>query len=180
MTNADGFDGTGYGFSASAWEKSTAVEIKVSAYWTTNTAHGDNKITLLVPYFGDKKGSDAGFSYSVTWQKMNEKKEAASEQNSAPRRESQKPPLLTELASKYPQAVKQVSAQLKKEGAEPAEFHATIEEKAGGKILVFSLVHKDTYVRREKQNLRGNPSGKDRSMEYDLQTNTASQSKFYQ
>jgi len=95
-------------------------------------------------------------------------------------RNSPKPPLLTDLASKYPQAVKQVSAQLKKEGEEPAEFHATVEEKAGGKFLVFSLVHKDTYVRREKQNLRGNPSGKDRSMEYDLQTNTASQSALYQ
>jgi len=180
MTNADGSDGTGYGFSVYAWAKDTAVELAVKVYWTTKTAHGNSDITLLVPYFGDKKGKDAGFDYSATWQELNQKKEVATEKNSVSRRESQKPPLLTELASKYSQAVKQVSAQLKKEGEEPAEFHATIEEKAGGKILVFSLIHKDTYVIREKKNVRGNPSGKDRSISYDVQTGVASRSLFYQ
>ena len=108
------------------------------------------------------------------------KKETVGNQNSVSRRESQKPPLLTELASKYPLAVKQISAQLKKEGDEPAEFHATVEEKTDGKILVFSLIHKDTYVIREKKNVRGNPSGKDRSISYDVQTGVASRSLFYQ
>jgi len=75
MVNADGIDGTGYGFSVGAWPKNTAVEVEASAYWTTKTAHGKNQITLLVPYFEEKKGKDVGFSYSVTWQRLDEKKE---------------------------------------------------------------------------------------------------------
>lgn len=69
MSHADG-DGIGYGFSARADPKNTAVEIEVSVYWTSKNAHGKSEVTLLVPYFEEKKGRDAGLGYSLTWQKL--------------------------------------------------------------------------------------------------------------
>lgn len=69
MSHADG-DGVGYGFSARADPKDTAVEIEVSIYWTSKSAHGKCDVTLLVPYFEEKKGRDAGLGYTLTWQKL--------------------------------------------------------------------------------------------------------------
>jgi len=67
--NADG-PGTGYGFSVYAEPRNTAATIEISAYWTTKSAHGKSELTLLVPYFAEKKGKEAGFDYVCTWKKL--------------------------------------------------------------------------------------------------------------
>ena len=90
-------------------------------------------------------------------------------------------PTLADFASKYPQAVKQVSVRLRAEGEEPSEFYVYAVAEESGDILNFQLVHKDTYLLMlENQNFLGNPSGKDRSIRYNTNTGIASQSLFSQ
>jgi len=110
------------------------------------------------------------------------KRETINKQNGVTHKETPRAPLLADLASKYPQAVQQVSAKLKELGEEPSEFHATVEERNNGAVLVFNLTHKDTYLRQDAaalQNLiiSGNPSGKDGQIIYD--TNTGAISPMY-
>jgi hypothetical protein len=99
--------------------------------------------------------------------------------STASRRENQAPPLLSAAASKFSEAVLHVSAKLKEEGEDPSEFHAEIEEKDGGAVLVFRLTHKDTFLPKNR-NVIGNPSGKDREIRFDTRTRAASRSSFYQ
>jgi hypothetical protein len=107
------------------------------------------------------------------------KRDDASTASAVSRQETEKPSLLSAMASKNPDAVRQVSAKLKEEGEDPSKFHTRIEEKDGGSILVFRLFHEDTFLSKNR-NVVGNPSGKDREILFDSRTGKASRSSFYQ
>ena len=69
QTNADG-GGGGFGFSATADSRDTVVEVQISTYWTSKSAQGNSALTLATPYFEEKKGKGAGFTYSLVWRKL--------------------------------------------------------------------------------------------------------------
>jgi hypothetical protein len=93
-------------------------------------------------------------------------------------REIKLPPLLADVAPNYPEAIVEVSRQLRSEGADPKEFRAEIEE-LNGTELIFRLWHQSAFL-PEHQNSSGNPGGKCRDIVYDLKSGKASKSQFWQ
>ena len=60
------------GYSAKAEPRSAAAIVEVSTYAPMEKGHEHADLVVLVPYFEDKKGNDAGFAYSLEWRRLKE------------------------------------------------------------------------------------------------------------
>lgn len=88
-------------------------------------------------------------------------------------------PRLSEVHPRYQDAASAVAAVLVGEKEEPKEFRVRVEEKHGGKVLVFRLWH-DSAFTPENERFIGNPGGRCRDIEYDVESRKASQSLYWQ
>jgi hypothetical protein len=73
-----------------------------------------------------------------------------------------------EFPVEYQKAASAVIAAIAKEGLAPREYSAAVQSREGGKILEFALWHDTALKQREAPSVRGDPSGKCRTVLYDV------------
>jgi hypothetical protein len=77
------------------------------------------------------------------------------------------------------EAVRSVAASLTENGERPEEFHADVERKEDGQILIFHLWHESAFE-PQNSNVVGNPGGKCRDVQYDVRQRKVTQTLFWQ
>lgn len=89
------------------------------------------------------------------------------------------PRRLSEVEAKYQEAAKAVAMYLVAQKEDPNQFRVSVWEEDTGAKLVFSLAHIDDYL-PENRGAIGNPSGKDRRIEYDPRSAKVTSDGIYQ
>jgi len=86
---------------------------------------------------------------------------------------------LGELDEKYQGAAKAVEVALVSQKEDPSKFRVRVFEEDAGATLVFSLQHVDDFLPKNRGAI-GNPSGKDRWIEYDIRSAKVTRIAFQQ